>query len=161
MRKRVPRQLIPNHAQIDLLVGGASFVTAGFSMFVFMGLPIACIPLAIASGITTGLLLVRKQKLGEQVSEQLGVQVGLISGALGSLGLAIPLIALAIMAPKGATIGQEFSKWFDPTLIPKTLNTVTVATSLVALLSVIVMIGLNIECCTSAIKWHKRRRAKE
>jgi len=160
MRKRVPRQFIPNHTKIGLLVGGASFVIGGFSMFVFMGLPITAISLAIVSGITTGFLLVRKQKPGEHISEQLGVQVGLISGGLGSLGLAIPLIALAIMAPKGATIGQEFSKWLDPTLIPKTLNAVPVAMSLVALLSMIVMIGLNIECCILAIKSHKRRRAK-
>lgn len=50
-------------------------------MFVFMGLPVGNILLLIPVGIVTGKRLVNRVRLGQSLSEKLGVRAGFISGA--------------------------------------------------------------------------------
>lgn len=147
---------LPSYARIGLLVGGAGFVAAMVLMFVFMGLPVGAILLTIPVGVVTGKWLVRDEKRGESLSEAAGARAGLISGALTALGVVIPLAAIAVMAPEGATIGREFSKVIDPNAIPQPLNSIPVAMGAGALFSTLVVIGLATKCCTWTVKRYRK-----
>lgn len=141
--------------KVSLLIGGAGLVMGLVLMFFSMGIPIGSILLAIPVGIITGRLLVRRTKPGEAIPQKLGVQAGLISGTLTALGTVAPLAAIAIMAPKGATISQELSKEINPNLIPSSLNSIPVAMVLAAAISVLLVIGLATTSCVLATRWHQ------
>lgn len=147
--------------KIGIRVGSGGFLVGMFLMFIFMGLPVGNILLAIPMGIITGRFIVKRKKFGESISEKDSLQAGLISGALSSLGIIIPLIIIIIMAPEGATIGQEFSKWINPNIIPQPLNSIPVAMILGAMICAINVIGLTVVCVILTVRSYERGRSSK
>jgi protein-S-isoprenylcysteine O-methyltransferase Ste14 len=126
-----------------------------------MGLPFVNVLIAIPTGIVIGKLIIRTEKGTLQSMYTSGARASLLAGILAALAVVIPLIAIAIAAPKGATIGQEISQLADPDLVPYPWNAIPVAMMLGAMLSTVVIMSLNIVGCFLAIKWHEKRHAKE
>lgn len=79
MESKMGKLVIPNHIKIGVLVGGVGFLMGMLLMFVFMGLPVGSMLLAIPVGIATGRLLVGGGNPGESIPEKLTVWAGFIS----------------------------------------------------------------------------------
>ena len=135
------------YQKIGLRVGIIGFVVGAILMFVQMGLPLLNILLAIPVGIYTGKLLARSGNDTNSVAKKTYTQASLLAGLLTALGTIIPLFVIIFMSPPGATIGKEFSKWIDPNMIPSPFNNISVAMTLGAVLSAVVIILLTIWSC--------------
>lgn len=154
------KKSIPEYLRTGLLVGGVGFLISAFLMFFSMGIPIVSILLGAPVGIVTGRLLLRREKPDESFSKKTVIRAGFMAGATASLGIIIPLLALAIVTPKGATLSQEFSKSIDVSFIPPFLDNISVAMILGALVCALAEIGLAVGCCIFAVSWQKRGVAK-
>ncbi len=146
-----------DHIKIGFRVGGLGFLIAMFLMFVLMGLPLGNILLAIPVGIFTGRRLVKVARPNTPIPKKFSVGASFTSGTLTAIGTVVPLLVLAKMAPPGATIGNEFSKWINPNVIPASLNSMQTALAVGAVFSALVVLGLTIESCTLTIRKYNEK----
>ncbi|OGC91652.1 MAG: hypothetical protein A2142_08700 [candidate division Zixibacteria bacterium RBG_16_48_11] len=154
---KVKRRVMSYHIKAGILVGVAGFLAEMFLTFVFMGIPIGSILLAVPVGIVTGRKVAQGRNLKQPVSDKLSLQAGLISGVLSSLGIVGPLLLFALTAPQGATLGAELQKWVDPDKIPGFLNSLPTALILGAMMSALVATGLAVcSCLLTTRNFNKR-----
>jgi len=139
------------YQKIGLRVGVIGFVVGAILMFVQMGLPLLNILLAIPIGIYTGKLLARSESYANSVTKKPYTQASFLAGLLTALGTIIPLFVIIFMSPSGATIGKELSKWINPNMIPSPFNNISVAMTLGAVLSAVIIILLTIWSCGLSI----------
>ena len=156
-RRRSKRRVMSYHIKAGILVGAAGFLAETFLIFVFMGIPIGSILLAVPVGIVTGRKVAQGRNLKQPVSDKLGLQAGLISGILSSLGIVGPLLLFALTAPEGATLGAELQKWVNPEEIPGFLNSLPNALILGAMMSAFVATGLAVSFCFLTTRYFNRR----
>jgi len=122
-----------------------------------MGLPVGNILLCIPSGIVTAKLLLRQQNPDRPGANKVIWRAGLISGAISSLSLIIPLAVLAFLAPPTARISQEFSQFLDLSYIPPMLDDFRVAIFLVGVIGALSIIGLTAIAAFLTFRSHKNR----
>jgi len=148
---------MPAYVKTASLVGLIGIPIGMILMFMTMGLPVGNILLCIPSGIVTAKLLLRQQNPDRPGANKVIWRAGLISGAISSLGLIIPLAVLAFLAPSTARISQEFSQFLDLSYIPPMLDDFRVAIFLVGVIGALSIIGLTATAAFLTFRSHKNR----